>query len=67
MYSRWLSDYNSIGRGLAALLILRKRQCEGLNVGMGEEVRFSHAFFVSINLMFHKLRQGERVGDNKQL
>ena len=27
LYSRWLSDYNSIGRGLTALLILEKGQC----------------------------------------
>lgn len=34
-------------RGLAALLILEVRQCEGLNAGMGES-RNSHAFFVSM-------------------
>ena len=34
-------------RGLAALLILEERQCEGLTAGMGES-RNSHAFFVSI-------------------
>ena len=33
-------------RGLAALLILGKRQCEGLNAGMGRS-SYSHAFFVS--------------------
>ena len=35
-------------RGLAALLILGEGQCEGLKSGMGEIVRFSHAFFVSV-------------------
>ncbi len=35
-------------RGLAALLILVWGQCEGLRAGMGEKVRFSHAFFVSV-------------------
>ena len=37
-------------RGLTALLILTWGQCEGLSIGMGEEVRISHAFFVSINI-----------------
>ena len=50
MYSQWMYEYNSIGRGLTALLILAKGQCEGLNSGMGEEVRFSHAFFVSVGV-----------------
>ena len=42
-------EYIIAWRGLAALLILREGQCEGLNVGMGES-RNSHAFFVSIHL-----------------
>jgi hypothetical protein len=62
VYSQCWYEYNSIGRGLAALLILGEGQCEGLNAGMGEKVRISHAFFVSIHLMFNQPRQGERVG-----
>ena len=48
MYSRFVVNIIT-WRGLAALLILGKGQCEGLNAGMSES-RISHAFFVSISL-----------------
>ena len=41
-------------RGLAALLILGKRQCESLRSGMGGSSN-SHAFFVSTYLPNNKL------------
>ena len=45
MYSA-VAVYNITWRGLTALLILDRGQCEGLTAGMGES-GFSHAFFVS--------------------
>jgi len=45
MYSA-VAVYNITWRGLTALLILDRGQCEGLTAGMGES-RNSHAFFVS--------------------
>lgn len=33
--------------GWLALLILRKRQCEGLNVGIGAEKQTPTSFFIS--------------------
>jgi hypothetical protein len=44
-----LAVYIIFRRGLAALLILGKRQCESLRSGMGGSSN-SHAFFVSIYL-----------------
>ena len=46
-------------RGLAALLILAWRQCEGLNSGMGES-RNSHAFFISKRILFTNAEFGSR-------
>ena len=48
MYSA-VAVYNITWRGLTALLILDRGQCEGLTAGMGES-RNSHAFFCFLYL-----------------
>ena len=51
-----------IGRGLAALLILAKGQCEGLNSGMGEKLESPMPFLFPYTLIFYWPRRGEQVG-----
>ncbi len=49
-------------RGLATLLILRKRQCEGLNVGMGERLDSPMPFLFPYTFSRTSRGRGERVG-----
>jgi hypothetical protein len=52
-------------RGLAALLILGKGQCEGLTTGMSEKLESPMPFlFPDLNLNTNQPRRGERVGIN---
>jgi hypothetical protein len=58
----------SLGVGWLALLILRKRQCEGLNVGIGAEEQTPTSFlFPGTNMIKAEFGSQEAGSINSQL